>query len=122
MNMEKQKHKGLAVASIVLGILSMLCCLFGGAAIVPGLIALIFGVICVIRGEGKVRVMGAVGLVLGVIGIAMAITVLLYYISMINWDNVTLSNLEQINKIDPDDTQGLRDWLQQFVNQELPQF
>lgn len=120
--MEKQKHKGLAVVSIILGVLSMLCCFLYGFAIVPGLIAAIFGIICVIKGEGKVRIMGAVGLVLGVVGIAMAITVLIYYASLINWDNVTITNLEQFKNIDPNDTQAVRDWLQQFVNQELPQF
>lgn len=108
------KRQGLAIASLVLGGLSLLCCWTYGLGIVPGLIAVIFGVISVVSGEGRARIMGAIGLVLGVVGIVMALVVLLYFISLINWDNVTLYNLSQIQYIDPDDPQQLEQWLQQF--------
>lgn len=120
--MERQKHIGLAIASIILGVLSMLCCFAYGFGVVPGVIAAVFGIICVLKGEGRVRIMGAVGLILSVLGIAMGITVLRYYISLINWESITISNLEKFKYIDPNDSEAVRNFLQQFVNQPLPEF
>lgn len=113
------KRQGLAIASLVLGGLSMLCCFAYGLGMIPGLIAVIFGVISVISGEGRARIMGAIGLVLGVIGIVMALVVLMYFISLINWDNVTLYNLSQIQHIDPDDPRQIEQWLQQFFKMDI---
>lgn len=113
------KRQGLAIAAVILGVLSLLCCWGYGFGIVPGLIAAIFGVIAVVTGEGRARVLGAIGLVLGVVGIVMAAVVLAYYISLINWDNVTWYNLSQIRYIDPDDPQQIQQWLQQFFNMDI---
>ncbi len=113
------KRQGLAIASLVLGGLSLLCCWAYGLGIIPGLIAVIFGVISVISGEGRARIMGAIGLVLGVVGIVMALVVLMYFISLINWDNVTLYNLSQIQYIDPDDPHQIEQWLQQFFKMDI---
>lgn len=113
------KRQGLAIASLVLGGLSMLCCFAYGLGMIPGLIAVIFGVISVVSGEGRARIMGAIGLVLGVVGIVMALVVLMYFISLINWDNVTLYNLSQIQYIDPDDPQQIEQWLQQFFKMDI---
>lgn len=113
------KRQGLAIASLVLGVLSLLCCWAYGLGIIPGIIAVVFGIISVVSGEGKARVMGAIGLVTGVVGIVMAAVVLLYFISLINWDNVTWYNLSQIQYIDPDDPQQIERWLQQFFNMDI---
>ena len=113
------KRRGLAIGSLVLGVLSLLCCFAYGFGIVLGLIGAIFGIISVVSGEGKARVMGAVGLILGVVGIVMAAVVLAYYISLINWDQVNLYNLSQFKYIDPEDPQQLQQWLQQFFNIDI---
>lgn len=120
-NMPKKKEKrlGLSIASLVLGGLSLLCCWAYGLGIIPGLIAVIFGIICVVSGEGKARIMGAVGLALGAVGIIMAVVVLVYYASLINWDNVTMSNLSAIQSLDTNDPQAVEQWLQQFFKIDI---
>lgn len=116
---KKTKRMGLAIASLVLGGLSVICCFAYGLGIIPGLIAAIFGVISVISGEGKARVMGAIGLVLGVVGIVMGIVVIVSFASMINWDNVTPDSLAQFGKINPEDPKQVEQWLQQFFNIDI---
>ena len=110
---------GLAIASLVLGGLSVICCFAYGLGIIPGLIAAIFGVISVISGEGKARVMGAIGLVLGVVGIVMGIVVIVSIASMINWDNVNLDSLAQFRNINPEDPKQVEQWLQQFFKIDI---
>lgn len=116
---KKEKRLGLAIASLVLGGLSLLCCWAYGLGIAPGLIATVFGIIAVVSGEGKARVMGAVGMILGIVGVVMAVVVLMYYATLINWENVTLSNLSQFRYVDPDDPQEVERWLQQFFNIDI---
>lgn len=113
------KHMGLAVASLVLGGLSVLCCFAYGFGIVPGLIGAIFGVIAVLKGEGKARVMGAVGLVLGAVGIIIGIMVLSFYISIINWENINMEALQEYSQLDPDNVQEVQQWMQQFFNVDI---
>lgn len=116
---KKTKRMGLAIASLVLGGLSVICCFAYGLGIIPGLIAAIFGVISVISGEGKARVMGAIGLVLGVVGIVMGIVVIVSIASMINWDNVNLDSLAQFRYINPKDPKQVEQWLQQFFKIDI---
>lgn len=64
---------GMAIASLVLGILSVLCCClwFLGGGIIPGLVGLILAIICFSKGnKGGVAV---AGLVLSIIGLVLSV-------------------------------------------------
>lgn len=113
------KHQGLAIASLILGGVSLICCFFPGITIIPALIGIIFGLIAVVGGEGKSRVMGGIGLAVSAIGLLLGIFMLVTLISMINWDNFTLENLMEIQKIDPDNSYEVNRWLQQFFKYDI---
>jgi hypothetical protein len=116
---KKEKRLGLSIASIVLGGLSMICCWAYGMGIIPGIIAVIFGIISVVSGEGKARTLGTIGLILGAVGIVLAVVVLVYYCSLINWDNVTWENLSSIQYIDTSDSDAVQQWVQQFFKSDV---
>lgn len=114
-----KKHMGLAIASLVLGGLSILCCSFYGLTIIPGIIGAIFGLICVIKGKKSVRIMGAIGLGLGLIGIVLSIIMIVTYVAMINWDAFTMENFQSIQNIDPNNKEEVYRWMQQFFNVDI---
>jgi hypothetical protein len=116
---KKEKRLGLSIASLVLGGLSLICCWAYGFGIIPGIIAVVFGIISVVSGEGKARVFGGIGIALGAVGIVMAVVVLVSYASMINWDNMTWENLSSIQYLDADDSQAVEEWLQQFFKVDI---
>lgn len=70
-----QKNNGLAVASLVLGIVGILLQLFG----VVNILAIVFGFVSksqIDSGQGRGRGMAVAGIVLGFIGLALLIIVL----------------------------------------------
>lgn len=119
MEKVREKRFGLAVASLVLGGLSLLCCCAYGIGIIFALIGLIFGIICAVSGEGKARVMGIIGLIMSAVGMFLGIAVLVSIASAINWDNVTIENIMQIKNIDPNDSEQVRWWMQQFFKADI---
>lgn len=119
---EPVKHMSLGVASIVLGGISMLCCWMYGLGVIPAVIGAIFGLIALIKGEKKARVLGGIGLGLSLVGLVLGIIMILTYASMINWDNVTIENLVTIQDVDPDDNDAILRWLQQFFNVDITRY
>lgn len=65
----------MAIASLVLGLISLLGCVAGGPGVVCGILAIIFGVLG--RKDSKNRGMATAGLVLGIIAIFGGLIVLL---------------------------------------------
>lgn len=120
---QPKKHMALAVASVVLGGLSLCCCWLYVVGIIPAVIGAVFGLISLIGGvDKKVKILGGVGMGLGIIGIGLSLIMLVTYIAIINWDNVTLQNMETIRNVNPDDEQELRQWLQQFFNTDISSY
>ena len=66
-----QKGKGFAVAGLVLGIVSVVCCIFSYISAVVGVLGLIFSALAVQRPNGKG--MGIAGLVLSIVGIGLSL-------------------------------------------------
>ena len=113
------KHQGLAIASLVLGGISILCCWFYGLSLVPAVIGFVFGLISVIGGEGSARVMGGIGLGLSALGVILSLMMIASLISVINWDNITPEAFQSYRNIDPTDEESVRRWLQQFFNVDI---
>ncbi len=116
---ENKKHFGLALASLILSGLSLLCCCMCGLGIIPALIGAIFGLIALIKGKESVRVMGIVGLILGIIGVAVNAFMLFTIGMMIEWGNITPENLNSIQYVDPNSEEEMLDWMQQFFKIDI---
>lgn len=116
------KHMSLGVASTVLGGISLMCCWFYGLGLIPALIGAILGLIALIKGEGKARVLGGVGLGLSALGLVLGIIMVVTYASMINWNNMTLENLMTLQDVDPNDEEELIMWMQQFFNVDISSY
>ncbi|MFA7265918.1 MAG: DUF4190 domain-containing protein [Candidatus Nanopelagicales bacterium] len=74
----QQANNGLAIASLVVGLVSFLCCSFG---FIPGVIAIVLGVIA--RGQIKTTGqrgdgMALAGIILGAIGVVWAVFWLIF--------------------------------------------
>ena len=69
----------MAIASLVLGILSIVCCCAGFFGILPGVIGLILAIICF--SKGNKGGMAVAGLVLNIIGVALAVVALIMLIT-----------------------------------------
>lgn len=118
MNEENQK-KGLGIAAIVLGSISILCCSCFGLGMLFALIGGIFSIICIVKGTGAGRTLGVIAIILNGIGFLLGVYVLVSFIMMINWENVNMETLNQINQINPNNEQEIRDWMQQFFKIDL---
>ena len=70
---------GMAIASMVLGILSVICCCAGFLGVLPGVIGLILAIICF--SKGNKGGMAVAGLVLNIIGVALAVVALIIVIA-----------------------------------------
>lgn len=114
-----ERHRGLAISSVILGSLSCFCCLGSGIGVIPAVIAVVFSIISIARGSEKSRKIGWIGLVTGVIGLLLNIVVIAITIWVVNWDLVTLDRLATIQNIDPQNETEVINWLQQFFKIDL---
>ena len=114
-----ERHRGLAIASVILGSLSCFCCLGSGFGVIPAVIAIAFGVIAVANGSVLSRKIGKIGLVTGIVGLLLNIVIIVYVVSVINWDMLTQDRLATLQRIDPDDQVEVMNWLQQFFKIDL---
>lgn len=114
-----ERHRGLAIASVVLGSLSCFCCLGSGIGVVPAVIAVVFGVISIVSGGVSSRKLGRIGLITGIIGLLLNIVIIVFAVWAINWDMLTPDRLAALQKIDPDNEAEVRNWLQQFFKIDL---
>ena len=113
------QKKGLGIAGLILGILSILCCAFCGAGVVFCIIGGIFSIISIVKGTGSGRVLGIVGLVLNILGLLINAVMILSIAMMIDWSKVTPENLSTINQIDTNDYNQVEQWVQLFFRMDL---
>lgn len=116
---EENKKKGLGIAAVVLGALSILCCACLGMGVLPGLIGLVFSIICLVKGSGSGKTLGIVGVILSGIGLLINVYMLISLAMVIRWENVTADVLNQMQNIDPNDEEALRQWMQQFFKVDI---
>ncbi len=76
MNMEGGEGKGLSIASMVCGILSLLCCCGGWFGLVLSVVALIFGIVSVKGGYGG-KEMAIAGIITGGCGLALCVAIMI---------------------------------------------
>jgi len=111
----EKKHFGLALTSLILGIISLMCCWFYGLFIITAVIGTVFGLIAVIKGKGtSVRVMGAIGLVLGIIALMLNAWILISIVVAIDWSMITPENLKSFENINPESEEEVMQWMEQF--------
>lgn len=113
-----EKRRGMAIASLVLGVLSLLCCCIG-IGLIPAIVGAVLGLIALITGEGKARVMGGIGLALSAIGLLISLYIIVSLLMAIRWENFTWENFSTFQYIDPDNEEQMRQWLQQFFNVDI---
>lgn len=118
----KNEHMGLAIASLVLGGISLIGFWLYGMPIILAIIGLIFGLICMIKGQKSVRVMGIVGFIVSLLAILACLIVWYMIYSVINWDNMTWEALQSINSVDQTNQQEMLEWMQQFLKIDISSF
>lgn len=119
---KENKKKGLGIAAVILGSLSILCCSCMGMGILPGLIGLIFSIICLAKGSGSGKTLGIVGVVLSGIGVLLNLYMLVWFVMAIRWENVNADVFNQLNNIDPNDEEAIRQWMQQFFKMDISSY
>lgn len=117
--MEENTKKGLGIASIILGGISILCCSCMGLGIIFGIVGAVFSIICLVKGSGSGKTFGIIGIILNGIGILLGAYILLSIAMVIDWSNVNAETLNQLNQIDPNDEQQMMDWMQQFFKIDI---
>lgn len=76
----QKQTNGFAIASMVLGIISVLCCCIGYISIILGILAIVFFAIDR-KTNGKSNGMAIAGLILGIFGILMGVLAIVSSIS-----------------------------------------
>ena len=69
---ERRQNSPLSIASLVLGILSSICCCIGYAGVVFGIVAIVLAILSR-RELGRFEAMATVGLVLGIFGAVISV-------------------------------------------------
>lgn len=113
------RHRGLAIASLILGGISCFCCFGTGIGVIPAAIALVFSIIAVAKGGKNARKLGIIGLILSAIGLVLNAVILAYGIWMIRWDHMTIENLSSIQNLNPANEKDIIEWLQQFIKVDI---
>lgn len=117
--MEENAKKGLGIAAVILGGFSILCCSCLGFGILLGIAGGILSIICLVKGTGTGKTLGIVGIILNGIGILLGAYILISLAMMIDWSNVNIETLNQINEIDMNNEQEYLNWLQQFFKVDI---
>ena len=111
----QSQKKGFGIAGLVLGILSILCCMCMGAGLIFCIIGGIFSIISVVKGSGTGRTLGILGLLLNAF-------MIVSFAMMIDWSHVTMENLQSINNIDPNNESEVMQWMQQFFRVDISSY
>ena len=111
----QSQKKGFGIAGLVLGILSILCCMCMGAG-------LIFSIFSVVKGSGTGRTLGIIGLVVNILGLLLNAFMIVSFAMMIDWSHVTMENLQSINNIDPNNESEVMQWMQQFFRVDISSY
>lgn len=77
---ESEEKNGMAITSLVMGILSLVTCCCGWIALVLGILGIIFAILS--RGEDSMCSQAKAGLILSIIGVSIAILVIIAYIGL----------------------------------------
>ena len=85
------RHRGLAIASLILGGISCFCCFGTGIGVIPAAIALVFSIIAVAKGGKNAKKLGIIGLILSAIGLV----------------------------LNPANEKDIIEWLQQFIKVDI---
>lgn len=109
-----EKRRSLAVASIVLGAVSSVCCVTFGIGIIPALIGTVFGIIAIASGSQKSRHLGIIGLVISVVGLIVNAIVIIWLATILDWDNLTWDLLMSAGNVDRSNPDEVLRWFQQF--------
>lgn len=109
-----EKRRSLAVASIVLGAVSSVCCVTFGISIIPALIGTVFGIIAIASGSQKSRHLGIIGLVISVVGLIVNAIVIIWLATILDWDNLTWDLLMSAGNVDRSNPDEVLRWFQQF--------
>lgn len=70
--------KGFGIASLVCGIISLICCCFGFTFIV-GVAGIILGVLGIVKAQQGKKTMAIVGLILSVLGAVFGLIILIFF-------------------------------------------
>lgn len=116
------QKKGFGIAGLVLGVISILCCMCMGAGLIFCILGGIFSIISVIKGSGTGRTLGIIGLVLNIVGLLLNAFMIISFVMMIDWSHVTMENLQTINNIDANDETQVMQWLQQFFRVDISSY
>lgn len=116
---EENRKKGLGIAAVILGGISILCCSCLGMGILFSIIGAIFSIVCIVKGSGVGKTLGIIGIILNGIGLLMNAYMILTFIMMIDWSNVNMETLNQIEQIDPNNQAEFEAWLQQFFKVDI---
>lgn len=102
---KQSQGKGLAIASLVLGILGIVCCCIGVGAIF-GLVGLILGIVAINKADSSSKGIAIAGLIVSIIALLLGAYMLISYgivFSQIDW-----------NQIDWNDPEKTRRYLEEF--------
>ena len=77
---QSEEKNGMAITSLVMGILSLVTCCCGWIALVLGILGIIFAILS--RGEDSMCSQAKAGLILSIIGVSIAILVIIAYIGL----------------------------------------
>ncbi len=118
----ENEKQGLGIAAMILGGLSILCCSCMGFNLVMAIIGFIFSIICLVKGTGRGKKFGIIGLILNGIGLLIGAYLVFSIFIMIDWSAITPETMEQLEKINPNDQEALQNWMSQFIREEYRQY
>ncbi len=78
LNAPSARSKGFAITSLVLGILSLVCCCTVYLPPVLGVLAIVFGILSRSGNPKRMSAMAIVGIILGVIGMVVSIAIIAF--------------------------------------------
>lgn len=95
---KKSSGKGLAIASMIFGILAFLCCCINLVGLLFGAIAIVLGIIS-IKSSGEGKGMAITGIVLGSLGALSGLVSIIFGMAMITSVIPGLENMDELEDI-----------------------
>lgn len=119
---QENQKKGLGIAAIIIGAISILCCSCIGVGLLFSIIGAIFSIICLVKGTGSGKTFGIIGIILNGIGFLLGAYMAIMFILMIDWSHVNMETLRQIDQVDMSNEQEYMNWLQQFFKVDISSY
>ena len=92
LNQKNTINHGMAITSMVLGIVSTVLCCCCGLSVVVGIVGLVLGIIA--KAKGNNEAYSLVGIILSAVGIFLAIAMVVYYVVVLFNDPEFMRELE----------------------------